>query len=154
MSEPLPSPIGCTVSLGVRFQEDHRLVDAHWERFVALRLVDPGVALGAFDEFRRALERHMAWEDDVLFPEFARCAGNHAGLLIEMLTWEHQGLRGYLSRIMANSQPTRWDAQVEAVAFAGMLAGHNRREESAVYPEIDRVLGPRLVADIASRTLG
>jgi hypothetical protein len=47
------------------FEKDHREIDAIFEK---LTFLDAKADCSAFDEFDRRLERHIRWEEELLFP--------------------------------------------------------------------------------------
>jgi regulator of cell morphogenesis and NO signaling len=135
-------------TLGDFFERDHARLDSLWAEFVSLRMEDPDGARRAFEGFRAGLERHMKWEDELLFAEFARRVDDHGRLLTDLLIWEHEGLRRWLDRLASDQGCAGLDADLECIAFAGTLAGHNRREETLVYPEVDGLLGAPVAAQV------
>lgn len=52
------------------YSDDHARLDRLFELFHQRKENDPGGALGFLEQFKAGLERHMAWEEAVLFPEY------------------------------------------------------------------------------------
>lgn len=134
--------------LGEFYHRDHERLDLLWAEFLSLRTKDADGARRIFEAFRQGLERHMAWEDELLFFEFARRVDDRGKLVATLLTWEHQGLRRWLARLVSHLGATDGEFDLECVAFAGMLAGHNRREETLVYPLVNRLLTAQEAAQL------
>lgn len=135
-------------TLGDFFERDHARLDALWAEFVSRRIEDPCGARHVFEDFRAGLERHMKWEDELLFAKFAQRADDRGRLLADLLVWEHEGLRRWLDRLASDRGGAGLDADLECIAFAGTLAGHNRREETLVYPKVDGLLGAPVAARV------
>ena len=50
------------------FDEDHDRLDELFKSFHRLKRTDLANAQQAFVDFKTGLQRHMVWEEDVLFP--------------------------------------------------------------------------------------
>jgi hemerythrin-like domain-containing protein len=120
---------------------DHRCAD---QLFEAARQAAEGAEWSTskrfYGEFLQALKRHMAIEEDVLFPAFEQATGVDAGPTVVMRD-EHRQLLAMLDRIGAaiaacDVQSLRRSAQ----AFAQVMAAHSAKEEKVLYPMCDRVL--------------
>jgi len=79
----------------------------------------------------------MAWEDEVVFRAYERRTGPESDFT-RLLSWEHHYLRQYLERLSRSLTGESPQARFEWAAFAGLLAGHNRREEARAYPAVER----------------
>lgn len=120
------------------FKKDHDEIDA------LLSAVDfdrPKEALPLFAEFDRRLERHIVWEEDILFPAAARLAPPLAHGPIAVMLEEHilirKDKREALERLRAGDGP---GAKRCVAAMLEVLGGHNMKEEQILYPTCDRVL--------------
>lgn len=137
-------------TLGEFYQRDHARLNSLWAGFLFLRSEGADAARDAFAAFRQGLERHMSWEDDLLFEELARRIDERGKLLTDLLTWEHQGLRRWLGRLAPSPSTIGLESDLQFTAFAGTLAGHNRREERVIYPLVDRLFDLVTVARVAA----
>ena len=92
----------------------------------------------ALAEFRAGLLRHIAWEEDVLFPLFdsqlsARSPGPTAAMRAE-----HREIKDLLAQL--GTDPAA------ATQLRAVLGAHNEKEEQMLYPAIDAACAPEAVA--------
>ncbi len=85
------------------------------------------------------LDQHIAQEDDVLFPAYARASGGDG--LVAQFQAEHReitALRDALLVACASADPRRL-AEI-ATQFAELLGDHMRREDMMLFPSAREVL--------------
>ncbi len=120
------------------FKNDHDEIDA---LLAAVDFNRPKEALPLFSEFDRRLERHIVWEEEILFPAAARLAPPLAHGPIAVMLEEHvlirKEKRDALERLHAGDGP---GAKCCVAAMLEVLGGHNMKEERILYPTCDRVL--------------
>ena len=135
---------------------DHRACDdlfASAEAAVAKS--DWNSARDLFDQFQAAMARHLAMEEDVLFPAFESHTGMSSGPT-QVMRMEHTQMRDLMQEM---------DKAVAASNQAGFLGlsetlnmlmqQHNLKEENMLYPMSDRVLGSvrdRVIQDMKAHT--
>lgn len=127
---------------------DHdRLDDLLRETKEALRRGEPAGAAERFAAFRAGLERHMAAEEEVVFPEIERTAGTAAHGQLQVMVAEHGELRRRIDEVAAAlaADPPPADRTARIAVLTALLAAHNGKEESLVYP-----LAPGAGAEAAS----
>ena len=61
------------------FDEDHDRLDALFKSFQTLKRTDFPRAKRAFLEFKTGMQRHVAWEEDVMFPLWEKKSGQTGG---------------------------------------------------------------------------
>jgi iron-sulfur cluster repair protein YtfE (RIC family) len=66
-------------SISHHYGQDHDRLDDLFRQFQALKLSDRESAGRAFQEFKAGLERHIAWEEEILFPAFENKTGQTSG---------------------------------------------------------------------------
>jgi regulator of cell morphogenesis and NO signaling len=118
--------------------EDHRLLDGLLEGFQECKTKDPARAKELLARFVSALNRHLRWEEAILFPLFEQKSGQ-SGLTRTLLA-EHQEIRERLEALSERLEQTDADGGYEEKMLVEELGGHNAREEYAFYPELDRLL--------------
>ncbi len=97
----------------------------------------------ACEDFERAMERHFAMEETVLFIEFEQATGNSAGPT-SVMRMEHQHIRDIIRRVSeAVSLRDADNFFGHADTLRIMLHQHNMKEESILYVMTDRVLSDR-----------
>jgi iron-sulfur cluster repair protein YtfE (RIC family) len=101
--------------------------------------------------FRRALEQHLAMEEDVLFPAFEQQTGMSDGGPTEAMRAEHTHMRALLDQL-ADAVADRDEKRYLGVAdtLLVLMQQHNMKEESMMYPMIDSAVAERIAELIAS----
>lgn len=136
----LPMVTGAVDSLQAFLDADHARLNALWTECRTLWPAKPLEAKHLFYRFKADLERHITWEDDLVFPAYERLAGRPPDSLTALLSWEHRYLRRHLQQLERLSTAPPHGVPLEWVVFNGLLSGHNQREERRLYPLIDQML--------------
>jgi iron-sulfur cluster repair protein YtfE (RIC family) len=120
---------------------DHRACDelfAATEAAVAQK--NWGSARDLFARFQAAMARHLAMEEDVLFPAFEARTGNSMGPT-EVMRMEHAQMRGLLQGMASSVAAGDQGRFLGLSETLNMLTQqHNLKEENMLYPMSDRVL--------------
>jgi len=125
-------------SISDHYGEDHDRLDELFHQFQTLKSSARECAVRAFQEFKVGLERHIIWEEEILFPAFENKTGM-AGGPTQVMRWEHQQIRGFLEAI-AGKLAAGMDATGDDEAgLLAVLGPHNHKEENILYPMIDQV---------------
>lgn len=122
------------------YTEDHDRLDSLFLQFRTLKTSDRETAVAAFNEFKSGLERHIVWEEEILFPSFERKTG-HSGGPTEVMREEHRQIRGFLGAIADKLTSDATDTAPEEVGLLSVLEAHNQKEEGILYPMIDQMTG-------------
>ncbi len=96
------------------------------------------IASGA-TKIRDALEAHIAQEDDVLFPAYARASGGEG--LVAQFQAEHRDILALRDELLAAFEAS--DARklgTITARFAELLGDHMRREDMMLFPSAREVL--------------
>jgi len=121
---------------------DHRACDdlfASAESAVANKDWDSARSL--FGQFQTAMARHLAMEEDVLFPAFETQTGMTSGPT-EVMRMEHAQMRDLLQEMdkaLAAGNQAGFLGLSETLNM--LMQQHNLKEENMLYPMSDRVLG-------------
>ena len=126
-------------SINEHYTEDHDRLDELFHEFQVLKSSDRAIAVQHFQEFKAGLERHIVWEEEILFLSFEK-RFSHLGGPTQVMRWEHQEIRKYLDAI-AEKLARNDDTQIEELGLLGVLCPHNHKEENILYPMIDQVIG-------------
>lgn len=103
----------------------------------------------AFGEFKAGLERHIVWEEEILFPSFEKRFGHLDGPTAVMRR-EHQEINKWLNDIAQKLKQDDWKTEDEELGLRTVLCPHNQKEESILYPILDQVTGLQERKDIFS----
>ena len=81
------------------FQRDHERLDNLFKEFQVTKACDIDSARKRFENFRRGLEQHMAWEENILFPLFESKTGMKYGGPTQVMRLEHEQLKTLLKSL-------------------------------------------------------
>ena len=136
------------VDLETFFREDHRACDALWSELEsAVDAGDDARARSLWERFDARMRRHLAMEEEVLFPAFEQASGMMGGGPTAVMRMEHEQMRGVLAEMGRAAQ----GGDFEAVADHGdtllmLIQQHNAKEEGVLYPMASQVLGGQWAA--------
>jgi len=126
----------------------------------ALLALDVEVALERLKRFEDELRAHMRVEEDLLLPVYAR-AGRIRGGPVEFFTGEHKKMLELLARFTERLEELRRnranlrrgiiDLFDQEAVFKQLMQHHDSREESILYPTLDKVTGEEERAELLSR---
>jgi iron-sulfur cluster repair protein YtfE (RIC family) len=132
--------------------EDHDRLDRLFERFRVLKNVDTRKAGSLFSDFKAGLQRHITWEEEILFPLFEAKTGMRDTGPTAVMRMEHGQIKSFLERIhikIAAGQTCGLDALEKGLLE--VLSAHNEKEENVLYPWIDDSLGGIEREDVLTR---
>ncbi len=119
---------------------DHDKLDNKIKMYSAEKLVDIGQAESIFLFFKSELERHIIWEEDILFPVFERKTGIKDGGPTSVMRMEHVQIKNYLQEIKRKLHAKKiQDPCKEEVDLLKLLELHNQKEENILYPGVDNL---------------
>ena len=127
--------------LAAFFEQDHRDCDARWvDVEELLDTSDIETALPAWQKFDRCMRRHMAMEEEVLFPAFEAATGMPGGPT-SVMKMEHQQMKGLLDQIgEAMESGGAQEALDIGDTLLMLVQQHNVKEEGMLYPMAENML--------------
>ncbi|HWH68936.1 MAG TPA: hemerythrin domain-containing protein [Candidatus Sulfotelmatobacter sp.] len=135
-------------SIHQHYTADHQQLDALFHQFQSLKRTAPEQASSFFEQFKAGLERHIVWEEDILFPSFDRRFGHLQGGPTAVMRWEHQQIRHWLAALAGKLHQRDFNTADEELSLEAVLCPHNQKEEGILYPTIDQVVGEAERAEI------
>ena len=123
------------------FEKDHDRLDELFKTFQQLKRSDFPKAKEAFKAFKSGLQRHIVWEEDLLFPLWENKTGMSDSGPTPVMRNEHRQIGQLLEAIHGKVAAQNPDSDKEEQALLDILGSHNRKEERALYPAIDQVAG-------------
>jgi len=119
-------------------EQDHDRLDEIFKEFQATKRQNAEKTKTLFQEFLRGLQRHIVWEEEILFPVFEAHAnmGHDHGPTAVMRN-EHRQINMFLEQILEKvtaEDPTSDEAEQGLLT---VLTAHNIKEEKILYPWID-----------------
>jgi len=112
-------------------------------------------AAGTFDQFREGLARHIAIEEEIVFPAFESATGfdRERGPTAAMLA-EHRVVLDFMNRldsVFTQDEPSAAKFESLAGLLVEFLEDHNRKEEQVIYPGTDRAVPPAMLRHLVER---
>jgi iron-sulfur cluster repair protein YtfE (RIC family) len=123
------------------FEQDHDRLDELFKTFQQLKRFDFPRAKEAFKEFKFGLQRHIVWEEEVLFPLWEKKTGMSESGPTPVMRNEHRQIGQQLEAIHDKVSEQNPDSDKEEQTLLDLLGSHNRKEELRLYPAIDQVAG-------------
>lgn len=105
-----------------------------------------------FGTFRKRLERHIRWEEELLFPDVGRREPWIEGGPIRVMKEEHVRIKELLAE--ADSALNAGDggsSRNKVEDMKRILVEHNQKEEGILYPTCDRIMGAEFSESLISR---
>jgi len=122
------------------FEADHDRLDELFKNFQTLKRTDYPKAKENFVAFKFGLQRHIVWEEDVLFPLFENKSGMVSGGPTAVMREEHRQIGEHLEGIHKKVQVADPNSDIEESKLLSVLSIHNLKEEEILYPSIDRLV--------------
>lgn len=123
-----------------QYGHDHARLDDLLLQFERLNKTDVAEAISLFAEFKTGLERHIRWEEEILFPIFETKTQMCDNGPTAVMRQEHAEIKDYLEQIQA-ALAQRWPAPImDVLALQDLLLQHHRKEENILYPTLDSTL--------------
>jgi iron-sulfur cluster repair protein YtfE (RIC family) len=126
-------------SINQHYTEDHQRLDELLHGFQDLKATDHRRAEKTFHEFKAGLERHIVWEEEILFPAFEKKFGHLQDGPTAVMRLEHREIRKYLNATAEKLTEENFETDEEEMGPETVLCPHNHKEESILYPMMDQV---------------
>ena len=121
------------------YEQDHDRLDELFKTFQKMKRSDFPKAKEAFKAFKFGLQRHIVWEEDVLFPLWEERTGMSEGGPTFVMRAEHRQIGQQLEAIHGKVADQNSDSDQEEQALLDLLGTHNMKEERVLYPAIDQL---------------
>jgi regulator of cell morphogenesis and NO signaling len=121
------------------FAHDHDRLDELLATYGRLKRDDFARAKEAFKEFKTGLQRHIIWEETILFPLFEEKTGMRDHGPTVVMRAEHREIGRRLEALHDKVRRRDADSNREEQDLIQALLAHNQKEESVLYPAIDRL---------------
>jgi iron-sulfur cluster repair protein YtfE (RIC family) len=128
-----------TQSVRDAYGQDHDRLDALFAEYRATKRTDYDRAKECFKEFKFGLQRHIVWEEQILFPLFERKTGMFDGGPTAVMRAEHRQIADRLEAIHQKVRARDPETDREQEALLAVLTAHNQKEETVLYPMLDRL---------------
>lgn len=121
------------------FEQDHDRLDGLFKNFQNYKHSNYLRAKEYFVQFKFGLQRHIIWEEEVLFPLFEEKTGIDDCGPTKMMQNDHRQIGELLEAIHRKVQKSDPESDMEERMLVGLLGLHNQKEEKILYPAIDRM---------------
>ena len=121
------------------FEQDHDRLDELFKTFQQLKRSDFAKAKEAFKGFKFGLQRHIVWEEDLLFPLWEEKTGMSEGGPTFVMRAEHRQIGQQLEAAHQKVADQNPDSDQEERALLDLLGSHNMKKERVLYPAIDQL---------------
>lgn len=126
--------------ISVTFEQDHSRLDNLFQTFQEQKGTDFAKAKEAFIAFKFGLQRHIVWEEDLLFPKWEENSGMAEGGPTQVMRTEHRLISDCLEAIHRKVQEQSLESDREEQRLVELLKSHNMKEERILYPSMDQVI--------------
>jgi regulator of cell morphogenesis and NO signaling len=123
--------------------EDHDRLDGIFKEFQGKKSSDYSKAKVLFSEFKTGLQRHIVWEEEILFPLFENRTGMHNSGPTAVMRMEQRQIKEFLEKI--HDKILKKDTKTNDLerGLIEVLTAHNGKEENILYPWIDNTLNEK-----------
>lgn len=129
--------------------KDHDRLDGIFQQFRNLKLNSLSKAKPLFHEFKIGLQRHIVWEEEILFPLFEERTGMRDTGPTAVMRMEHRKIKEFLEKIHNNLSPKDITKLNELEnGLVEVLTAHNEKEENILYPWIDNTLNEEEIKEV------
>lgn len=122
------------------YEKDHDRLDELFKNFRQYKRIDFDKAKEFFKQFKLGLQRHIIWEEEILFPVFELKTGTTEAGPTQVMRMEHRMIGTYLEQIHDQVRLHNPDTDEEEEKLLEVLSAHNQKEERILYPAIDNSL--------------
>jgi len=136
-----------TQSIRTTFADDHDRLDGLFSVYRATKRTDHDRAKECFKQFKFGLQRHIVWEEQILFPLFDRKTGLFEGGPTAVMRAEHRQIADRLEAIHQKVRARDPETDREEEDLLAVLTAHNEKEETVLYPMLDRLATPEEVTE-------
>ncbi len=126
--------------ISLYFETDHDRLDDLFKNFQELKRTDYPKAKEFFKACKTGLQRHIIWEEELLFPMFEDKSGIHEGGPTHVMRLEHRQIKAALEALHEKVRRQDPESDAEEDQLLATLFMHNQKEERILYPMIDRAV--------------
>ncbi|MBF0490058.1 MAG: hemerythrin domain-containing protein [Candidatus Omnitrophica bacterium] len=121
------------------YGHDHDELDSFLSQFQKLKRQDFAQAKPFFRKFKFGLQRHILWEEEILFPVFESKTGMSDAGPTAVMRQEHVLIKEALEELHLKVRQNDADSEKEEKVLIDLLESHNLKEENILYPAIDQL---------------
>ncbi|OLS27945.1 MAG: Iron-sulfur cluster repair protein YtfE [Candidatus Heimdallarchaeota archaeon LC_2] len=130
---------------------DHDSLDEIFTQFKFQKNEDLEKAKTLFTEFRAGLEKHIVWEEEILFPIFEKAQNMHTEGPTAVMREEHVMIKAILDQIQTEINNGNNKVNHLEENLFKVLKPHNDKEESILYPWIDKSIPNEALKEVMDK---
>lgn len=116
--------------------DDHDRLDNIFKEFKNIKNTNKNKTRNLFHEFKIGLQKHIVWEEEILFPLFENKTGMDDTGPTGVMRMEHRKIKAFLEKIHESLGKNIQTNDLED-GLIEILTEHNNKEEDILYPWID-----------------
>lgn len=135
-------------------EADHKRLDTIYKKYKSAKPASDGHVM-IFNKFSKGLQRHIIWEEEILFPFVEKRMkirmGMASGNPIALLRMQHTQIKEFLEMISYELTNKSTDTSGIEQQLDEILIAHNEKEEEFIYPWIDHCLNDKEREDVLKK---
>lgn len=128
------------------FEADHERLDQLFVSFMKFKNESFPRAVDYFNQWKSGLQRHIVWEENIIFPLFLKKTDNERP--IRVMRFEHCQILQALDKLSEKVQRGNCNTDREEYQLLILLGEHSLKEEMVLYPSIEATLTEEEAADV------
>lgn len=125
--------------ISIFYSHDHDELDGYFNKFKDTKRKNYPLAKEYFKQFKFGLQRHILWEEDILFPIFEEKTGMKENGPTAVMRQEHTQIKSLLEELHKKVQRKDPESDRQEEDLWTVLKAHNYKEENILYPAIDQL---------------
>jgi regulator of cell morphogenesis and NO signaling len=130
------------------YETDHDRLDGLFREYQYFKRTDYAKAKECFRQFKFGLQRHIIWEEEILFPLFEQKTGMTEGGPTSVMRLEHRHIEKYFEAIHKKVKTRDPNTEEEEQQLLDTLTMHHLKEERILYPAIERLVNDEERAEV------
>jgi len=122
------------------FAANHHRLDGLFADVQRWKRTDFARAKECFKQFQLGLQRHIVWEESILFRLFEQKTGMVHNGPTEVMRRQHRQIGALLEAVHEKVRNHDPNSENQVWALLAALAVHNEKEDKIFYPTLDRLL--------------
>lgn len=135
------------------YEDEHKKLFELFNNYRELRKKNPGKAKDIFEEFVLCLQRHMLWEEKMLFPIVKKQSDISQEHVMEIIKDEHRQIFKYLKDLEKKVQQDDLNIEVAEEKLLLALTRHEQFEDEVFCPIINKGFGDLFESEERSNIL-
>ena len=119
------------------FEEQHRSINRLFKEYQDQKNIDTQKAKKLFNKFASDLQRHMLWEERILFPILAKEGHGNYSHAVEVIKNEHKKILQLLKDLYLKISTDK-ESQTEEENLINALIKHEEFEDDILHPAVNR----------------